>query len=80
MNTTCGHTVEFAEVCADCNRCQDCCTCRVQQTVDRLISNLPSAITLLRSYGLTSLPRQLQNDLDNLVYWQANGGLIEANE
>lgn len=50
---------------------------RVTQTIDRLISNLPDAIDQLRAYGLTSLPRQLQNDLDNLNYWQRKEGLIE---
>jgi hypothetical protein len=50
---------------------------RVTQTMDRLISNLPDAIDQLRAYGLTSLPRQLQNDLENLRYWRDNGGLIK---
>jgi hypothetical protein len=53
---------------------------RVTQTIDRLISNLPQAIDQLRAYGLTSLPRQLQNDLENLVYWQKNGELINKPE
>lgn len=48
---------------------------RVTQTIDRLISNLPDAVIKLKAMGLTSLARQIQNDLDNLVYWQKNGGL-----
>ncbi len=53
---------------------------RVAQTIDRLISNLPGAIIKLKAMGLTSLSRQIQNDLDNLVYWQKQGGLkgVEA--
>lgn len=48
---------------------------RVTQTIDRLISNLPEAVIKLKAMGKTSLARQTQNDLDNLVYWQENGGL-----
>lgn len=50
---------------------------RVTQTIDRLISNLPEAVIKLKSLGLTSLSRQIQNDLDNLVYWQKQGGLVK---
>ncbi len=61
VSANCGHMVE--------------CTDRVKQTIDRLISNLPEAVILLKRIGCTSLARQIQNDLDNLVYWQKNGGL-----
>lgn len=50
---------------------------RVKQTIDRLISNLPETIEYLRFWNLTSLACQLQNDLDNLVYWQREGGLAK---
>ena len=42
-------------------------TDRVTQTIDRLISNLPSAIARLREVNLTSLPLQLEKDLVNMV-------------
>ena len=51
---------------------------RVTQTIDRLISNLPEAIRLLRAANHTTLSRQLKNDLDNLIYWQDNGGLKKS--
>lgn len=51
---------------------------RVTQTIDRLISNLPEAVIRLKRIGSTSLARQIQNDLDNLMYWQKNGGLSEG--
>lgn len=50
---------------------------RVTQTIDRLISNLPEAVIRLKRIDSTSLARQIQNDLDNLVYWQKHGGLME---
>lgn len=75
VTANCGHMVECTEVCAYCDRCQECCTCRVTQTIDRLISNLPDAVIKLKVVGLTSLARQIQNDLDNLVHWQKKGGL-----
>lgn len=50
---------------------------RVTQTIDRLISNLLEAVIRLKRIGSTSLARQIQNDLDNLMYWQKNGGLVE---
>jgi len=48
---------------------------RVTQTIDRLISNLPNAIAKLKEIKLTSMARQIQNDLNNLKYWQSRGGL-----
>ena len=51
---------------------------RITQTIDRLISNLPEAVIRLKRIGSTSLARQIQNDLDNLMYWQKNGGLSKA--
>jgi len=52
-------------------------TDRVTQTIDRLISNLPSAIARLREVNLTSLPLQLEKDLENLRYWQEHGGVVK---
>lgn len=78
VTANCGHRIECTEVCGDCNRCQNCCTCRVTQTIDRLISNLPEAVIKLKGLGLTSLARQIQNDLENLVYWQKTGGLTKG--
>lgn len=63
--------------------CDSCCAAiadhpdRVTQTIDRLISNLPDAVFKLKAQGLTSLARQIQNDLDNLVYWRDHGGLVK---
>jgi hypothetical protein len=50
-------------------------TDRVTQTIDRLISNLPKVIEILKDRHHHNLARQIQQDLDNLVYWQKNGGL-----
>lgn len=63
--------------------CDSCCAGvadhpdRVTQTIDRLISNLPQVIEILREANHTSLMRHLIIDLDNLIYWQKRGGLVE---
>jgi hypothetical protein len=46
---------------------------RVTQTIDRLISNLPQAIGILKSCHRHNLARQINNDLANLIYWQETG-------
>lgn len=43
---------------------------RREQTIDRLISNLPKAIILLREANHTTLSRQLKTDYENLVFWK----------
>lgn len=51
---------------------------RVAATLDRLISNIPSACVVLEDQGYVNLAGQLRRDRDNLVYWQARGGLEEV--
>ena len=53
---------------------------RVPATLDRLISNIPAACTVLEDRGYVNLAGQLRRDRDNLVYWQARGGLKEVSE
>jgi hypothetical protein len=45
---------------------------RFKMTIKRLISNLPSAIEVLKEKGKVNLAGQISRDLDNLTYWQNN--------
>jgi len=53
---------------------------RVTQTIERLISNLPQVIEILKIQSKHNLARQIANDLDNLEYWQAKGGLVKKEQ
>ena len=53
---------------------------RVKATIDRLISNIPLACEVLEENGRVNLAFHLHRDRENLVYWQAAGGLVESTE